>query len=59
MDDKAKTGKSDDLRINVNESYELQYWSEKFKITEEELRQAVSEAGAMATDVETYLKKKS
>lgn len=29
MDDKTKTGKIDDLRININESYEVRYWSEK------------------------------
>ncbi|WP_163396424.1 DUF3606 domain-containing protein [Flavobacterium limi] len=59
MDDKSKTGKSDDSRINVNESYELQYWSEKFNITAEELKEAVREAGSLAADVEKHLKQKT
>lgn len=33
MDDKSKKGKGDDSRININESYELQYWSEKLNIS--------------------------
>lgn len=58
MDDKAKTGKIDDLRINVNESYEVRYWSEKFSITEEELKKAVAAVGPMASNVQDYLTNK-
>lgn len=28
-DDKSKTGKADDTRINVNQSYEVDYWTKK------------------------------
>jgi hypothetical protein len=57
-DDKNKTGKADDSRINVNEAYEVKYWSDKFGCSEEQLRQAVQAVGPMVNDVEKYLKKK-
>lgn len=59
MDNKSKTGKSDDSRINVNESYELQYWSEKFNISRDQLKEAVKAAGTLVTDVEKHLKQKN
>jgi hypothetical protein len=55
MDNKEKTGKIDDSRINVNESYELQYWSEKFNVDKDRLREAVKAAGPMVDDVRKYL----
>ena len=58
MDDKQKTGKGDDSRINVNESYELQYWSEKFDVSRDELRQAVEAVGTSAQEVEKYFQSK-
>lgn len=54
-DDKKKTGQADRLRINVNEDYELQYWSEKFGVSRETLKQAVTRVGPMAADVEKSL----
>lgn len=59
MDNKLKTGKADDARININESYELQYWSEKFNVTREQLRDAVEKAGPAVEDVRKHLSKKS
>ena len=56
-DDKNKTGKADDLRINVNEAYELNYWSKKFGCSEAELKKAVQAVGPMVKDVEKYVKK--
>jgi uncharacterized protein DUF3606 len=56
MDDKSKTGKADDSRINVNESYELQYWSEKLNVSRDELKEAVEAVGQKAEDVTEYLK---
>jgi hypothetical protein len=57
-DDKTNRGPADRVRVNVNESYELTYWSEKFGVTHDQLKAAVKAAGVMATDVEAYLKKK-
>jgi len=57
-DDKSKKGPADRTRINVNERYELDYWSEKFNVTKERLRAAVDKVGVMVNDVERELKRK-
>ena len=44
----------DGWRINVNERWELDYWTERLGITPEELRQAVKEVGVMADDVRRH-----
>ena len=59
MDNKSKKGKGDDSRININESYELQYWSEKLNVSSDELREAVKATGPNADDVTEYIKQKS
>ena len=58
MDNKQNTGSPDRDRINVNEDYELQDWSEKFGVSRDELKEAVKAAGTNAKDVEAYLKNK-
>ncbi len=55
-DSKDNRGPQDRSRINVNEDYELQYWSEKYGVSKEELRQAVEKVGVSASDVEEYLR---
>lgn len=57
MDNKQKTGSPDKERINVKESYELEYWSKKFKVTPDQLKQAVKSAGTSAIEVDKLLKK--
>jgi hypothetical protein len=57
-DDKTNRGPQDRLRINVTEKYEVQYWTEKFGVSEERLRDAVNRVGVMAADVEKALKGK-
>lgn len=57
MDNKQNVGAPDRDRINVNEDYELQYWSEKFGVSRDELKEAVKEVGTTATAVENYFKK--
>ena len=56
MDDKSKTGRADDSRIDVNEAYEVQYWSKKFNVSEHRLKEAVQSVGPMAEDVKRYLR---
>lgn len=58
MDDKNKKGPQDASRVNVNEDYELQYWSERFNITRDELKKAVAEAGPSVSAVEEFLKRR-
>jgi len=57
MDSKQNIGSPDRDRININEDYELQYWSEKFGISREDLKAAVEAAGTQVKDVEEYLNK--
>ena len=55
-DDKRNTGRPDRDRINLEEDYEVQYWSEKFGVSIEELAAAVKKVGPMASDVKRELK---
>jgi len=56
-DDKSKRGPQDADRVNVNELYEVRYWTEKWGVTEAELRLAVRKVGVMAKDVAKALGK--
>ena len=44
-DNLNKRGPQDASKINVNEEWELRYWTQKFGVTEEELKAAVKKAG--------------
>jgi hypothetical protein len=55
-DNLKKTGKQDDIRINVNQDHEIQYWTKKFGITSGTLKAAVKAAGVMVENVERWLK---
>jgi hypothetical protein len=48
----------DKTRIDMNQSYQVAYWKERFGVTEQELSEGVHAAGALARKVETYLKSK-
>jgi hypothetical protein len=50
-------GPQDRSRINVNEAWELQYWTKKFGVSEEQLRDAVKAAGPSADAVGKHLGK--
>jgi hypothetical protein len=56
-DDKHKTGKPDRDRINVNEPYELEYWSKEFGVTKDRLKQAEKKVGPRVKDVKKELGK--
>ncbi|GGH07222.1 MULTISPECIES: DUF3606 domain-containing protein [Pedobacter] len=57
MDDKQKTGSADRSRININEGYELDYWSNKFGVSKDKLKAAVQTVGNAAQAVEDFLRK--
>lgn len=57
MDSKQNVGSPDQDRINVNEDYELQYWSEKFNVSRDRLKEAVKAVGTSAKAVQEYLNK--
>jgi hypothetical protein len=56
-DDKKNRGPADRARINVNEPYEVAYWTKALGVSEKALRAAVAEVGVMVTDVRAHLKK--
>lgn len=49
---------SNKLRIDLNHSYQVAYWKERFGVSEQELSEAVLATGALAVKVEEYLKSK-
>lgn len=56
---KNETRVQDRKWINLQEYYDVEYWSEKFGITPEFLKVAVKESGStIAEEVETYIKSK-
>jgi hypothetical protein len=54
-DDKSNTRPQDLSRINVNEEYEVRYWSQKFAVSPYRLKDAVGKVGPIAKDVEREL----
>jgi len=56
-DDKKNTGSPDRDRINVNEDYELQYWTKALDVSADELRAAVKAVGPTAAAVRKHLGK--
>jgi hypothetical protein len=54
-DNKEDRGPADRSRININEDYEVQYWTDKFGVTPDELKKAVEKVGPMAADVKNEL----
>jgi hypothetical protein len=56
-DDTSKRGPADRQRVNVDEDYEVRYWTQKWNVSEERLREAVATAGVMADDVEAWLRR--
>ena len=55
---KAPEMTGDKTRIDLNQSYQVAYWKERFGISQEELGKAVRAAGELAKKVEAYLKSK-
>jgi hypothetical protein len=57
MDSTKNVGSPDRDRINVNEDYELQYWTEKFGVSTDRLKEAVEAVGTSVKAVQEYLNK--
>jgi hypothetical protein len=54
-DDLGKRGPEDRSRINLNEPWELKYWSKTLGVTPERLKEVIRQVGARTADVERYL----
>lgn len=57
-DDKTNRGPADASRININEDYEVRYWTKEFGVSESALREAVKRVGVMKKDVSEELRRK-
>jgi hypothetical protein len=55
-DDLSKKGMQDRIRINTHEEYEVRYWSEKFGVSQNQLRAAAEKVGTSVSAVEKELK---
>ena len=56
-DDLKSRGQPDRSRINMNEDYEVRYWTRHLGITEEELQRVVAKVGSSAAAVRKELRK--
>ncbi len=56
--DVKKRGVHDATRINVQDYFELQDWSVKFRVTPEILQEAIAAAGPVINNVREYLHRK-
>ena len=56
-DNLKKRGPKDATKVNVNETWEINYWSEKFNCSKTKLVEAVKAVGVSAAAVRKYLGK--
>lgn len=56
-DDLKNTGKQDDIRINVNQTHEVTYWTKTLDVSPERLKKAVVAVGPIVKDVRAWLSK--
>ncbi|MDM1556117.1 DUF3606 domain-containing protein [Chryseobacterium indologenes] len=56
-DDLSKRRPQDASKINVNEYWELEYWSKELGVTKEQLKEAVRAVGTSVAAVKRYLGK--
>lgn len=56
-DDLNQRGQQDRSRINMNEPWEVKYWTRELGVSQEELARAVEQAGNSVTAVREQLKR--
>lgn len=56
-DDKTNRGQPDRNLINMNEDYEVKYWSKHLGVSRDELHKAVEKVGNSAAAVRKHLGK--
>ncbi len=54
-DDLKRKEPEDSTRINVHQSWELEYWAKKFNVSVVRIETAVSEIGVEVENVKKYL----
>jgi hypothetical protein len=50
-------GPKDASKVNIHESWEVEYWTKHFGVTKDRLVEAVRAVGPIVEDVRRYLKK--
>ena len=55
-DDRTRRGPEDPTKINLHQTYEVAYWTTRFKISEAVLRRAVTAVGPMVVNVQKWLR---
>lgn len=55
-DSKSVSNEQDETRINIQDESEMHRWAKKLDATPEQLKEAVSVVGNLASDVELHLK---
>lgn len=55
-DDLKNRGPQDRSRVNINEPYEVRYWTQELRCTEAQLRQAVAKVGVSVEHVRNHLR---
>ena len=56
--DRNNRGEPDRSKVNVNEPYEVRYWTDRLRCTEKELKEAVRAVGVSVSAVEDFIQKK-
>ena len=56
-DDRKKKGPQDASRVNVHESWEVEYWTKRLGVTPAKLKETVQKVGPMVKDVQKHLGK--
>ena len=57
-DDKSKTGKQDDIRVDSNDASEVEYLHRQFPDkSHDEIKKAIREKGPYRKDIEEFLKR--
>jgi hypothetical protein len=55
MNQKLRSEQQGSDKINLHERWEIQYWTERMGITDDQLREAVRLAGPTEREVRSYL----
>ena len=55
VDNPKDRGPRDRARININEDWEVRYWTKELQVSEEELRAAVAKVGSLSNAVRKEL----
>lgn len=59
-DDTTSKDYRDRSRIDYSQDYERRYWTEKWDISDEQLKEALDKTGSvMVSDVESFLRKQN